>query len=104
MKDLNICIREVKHGQFKGTIDIIFLDYFSDIYNSQLASFGHVGCIGTGYCHSSGDFSYFRDSTKNADINNPTVKEVLKAFKAIYESSNIIIKTRLTDKLAKEVA
>lgn len=101
MKKLNICIREVKHGQFKNSLDIVLLDWYEDIYNSKLGSFGNVGSLGSGYCHSSGDYSYFVNSTKAADLNNQEVQGILKEFKSIYNNYEIVIKSRLTLKFAE---
>ncbi len=102
MKKLNICIRKVKTGQFKGSIDIILLDFFDDVNHTRLQSFSNVGGINSGFCHSSGDYDYFRDSTENTDIvTNSEAKKAFDVFKSIYSEYNINIKNRLTNKLAK---
>lgn len=101
MKKLNICIRQVKHGQFKNSLDIVLLDWYDDVYNSKLGTFGNVGTLGSGYCHSSGDFSYFVNSTKAANLNSEHVQKLLKEFKSIYNNYEIVIKTRLTLKYAE---
>lgn len=98
-KKINVCIRETKHGEFKGSKDIVILDHWDDIYDSRLECFGNVGESGSGYCHSSGDFTFFRDSTKN--IGEEQAKDIMKAFRAIYECDyEIVVKSRLTTKLA----
>lgn len=99
METINICLRVVKYGQFKGSLDIVILDYWDDRYNSKLESFGNVGSIGTGYCHSIGDYNYFRDYTKQANVSQ--YADILESFREIYKGYNIVIKSRLTRKLAK---
>ena len=99
MKNLNICIRKVKHGDFKNTIDIVLLDDFEDRFNSKFACFGFVGASeGAGYCHSSGDYSYFRDSTVKAEKHE--YENILKSFLEIYSDYEIVIHERLTKKFA----
>lgn len=99
METINICIRVVKNGPFKDSLDIVILDEWDDINNTRLQSFGNVGHKGSGYCHSSGNYDYFRDSTKRASESQ--YSDILQNFKSIYNDYNIVIKSRLTNKLAK---
>lgn len=96
MKVLNICIRKVKHGHFKGSIDIVLLDFKDDLYGHRFECFGNVGQRGSGECHSSGDYEYFRDKTIKA--NESEYRCALDSLKSIYDDFEIVISDRLTKK------
>jgi hypothetical protein len=92
-QELNIIFREVKHGDFKGEIDCVFLDFKEDHYGHRVACYAHVGQ------HSSGDYSYFLHCTKTTTPEK--YQSLFNEIKSIYNDYNIVIHSKLTKKYLK---
>jgi len=83
-----ITFREVKHGQFKGDIDAVFLESWHDHYSDQVVCYAHIGQ------HGSGDYTYFKNNTKPAK----NYDSLLSELKSIYSDCELIIHDKLTRK------
>lgn len=96
MKQLNIVIREVKNGTFKGSQDIVLLDFEGRSDGNSFEVFGNIGDSNTGYCHSIADYDYLKEKTKTLEEKN--ARRILNSLKAIYNDFEIVIHKRLTKK------
>lgn len=83
---INICFREVKNGEFKGAIDAVFLDSEFLENNYRVQCYAHIGQ------HSSGDISYFRNSTRPAKKED--YQSLLNELKDIYKEYTLKINNR----------
>lgn len=85
MKKLNICFREVKHGEYKGSVDCVFLDPETFERNYRLSCYARIGQ------HSMGCVSYFYNSTKPAK----NYESLLSEIKSIYNEFEIVVHSKL---------
>ena len=83
---LNITFREVKHGEFKGEIDCLFLD--QDTFNKRSFRMSCYSRIGQ---HSEGDITYFYNNTRPAKNYDSLLKEI----ESIYSDYKIVIHNKL---------
>jgi len=67
-----IVFRVVKHGQFKGSIDAVFL---GTDHRDRIQCYAHMGQ------HSEGDYNYFLQETRPATLEE--YKDLLYELKAI---------------------